>query len=90
MKPAHQTQAHKRHEHDDKHRVGVSDFVLLSDLTESAVVDNLKLRFEHDEIYTSIVDVLVAVNPYRPLPIYSESVIKQYRGSQIYDFPPHM
>lgn len=34
-----------------KKEIGVSDLTLLSKISNEAINDNLKLRFEHDEIY---------------------------------------
>ena len=36
-----------------KKEIGVSDLTLLSKISNEAINDNLKLRFEHDEIYVS-------------------------------------
>jgi myosin-1 len=38
-----------------KKEIGVSDLTLLSKISNEAINDNLKLRFEHDEIYVSII-----------------------------------
>ena len=37
-----------------ENNVGVSDAVLLDPLTEDAFIQNLKERFNHDQIYVSI------------------------------------
>lgn len=36
-----------------KKEIGVSDLTLLSKISNEAINENLKLRFEHDEIYVS-------------------------------------
>uniref|UniRef100_A0A670HZQ6 Myosin IB n=1 Tax=Podarcis muralis TaxID=64176 RepID=A0A670HZQ6_PODMU len=51
--------------------IGVGDMVLLEPLTEESFIDNLKQRFDHSEIYTYIGSVVISINPYRSLPIYS-------------------
>ncbi|GLH09492.1 Uncharacterized protein GBIM_14591 [Gryllus bimaculatus] len=72
-------------------RVGVQDFVLLEDFrSEPAFVDNLRRRFREDLIYTYIGQVLVSVNPYKPLPIYTAEAVKQYRGLHFYEAAPHI
>eukprot|EP01032_Pedospumella_encystans_P021093 gene21093-23935_t len=70
--------------------VGVEDMVLLPDIKDSGIVANLKLRLQSELIYTSIGHVLVACNPYKWLPIYSEDVMKRYTLQQRVDVPPHI
>ena len=48
-----------------KKQVGVSDLTLLSKVSNEAINENLKKRFEAGEIYTYIGHVLVSVNPFR-------------------------
>ena len=38
-----------------KKEIGVSDLTLLSKISNEAINDNLKLRFEHGEIYVRII-----------------------------------
>eukprot|EP00043_Microstomoeca_roanoka_P016108 m.163473 g.163473 ORF g.163473 m.163473 type:complete len:1510 (+) comp16391_c3_seq1:229-4758(+) len=47
------------------------DLAALASLTESTLVDALNQRFDVDRIYTYIGDILVAVNPFRPVDLYS-------------------
>ncbi|RLM00681.1 hypothetical protein CFD26_102581 [Aspergillus turcosus] len=73
-----------------KKEIGVSDLTLLSKISNEAINDNLKLRFEHDEIYTYIGHVLVSVNPFRDLGIYTDNVLESYRGKNRLEVPPHV
>eukprot|EP00124_Ichthyophonus_hoferi_P004253 Ihof_evm2s448 gene=Ihof_evmTU2s448 len=68
---------------------GVHDCVML-DRAPNAFYNNLKIRFEHDEIYTYIGDVLISVNPYKELPIYSTAIIHQYRNRELFENDPHI
>ena len=70
--------------------MGVSDLTLLSKVSNEAINDNLKKRFEHGEIYTYIGHVLVSVNPFRDLGIYTEQVLQSYRGRNRLEVPPHV
>eukprot|EP01104_Vermistella_antarctica_P007042 TRINITY_DN1777_c0_g1_i1.p1 TRINITY_DN1777_c0_g1~~TRINITY_DN1777_c0_g1_i1.p1 ORF type:complete len:946 (+),score=249.72 TRINITY_DN1777_c0_g1_i1:407-3244(+) len=69
---------------------GVSDLVMLTDISEKGVVDNLCLRLKEKDIYTFIGDVLISVNPYKMLPIYGPKVIPRYQGKFPYEVPPHV
>ncbi|XP_048583002.1 unconventional myosin-Ic-like isoform X2 [Nematostella vectensis] len=72
-------------------KVGVQDFVLLEDFkNEDAFLDNLRKRYESNLIYTYIGTVVVSINPYKNLPIYSKAVIEKYRGENLYELPPHI
>ncbi|RJE26934.1 hypothetical protein PHISCL_00741 [Aspergillus sclerotialis] len=73
-----------------KKEIGVSDLTLLSKISNEAINDNLKLRFEHDEIYTYIGHVLVSVNPFRDLGIYTDKVLDSYRGKNRLEVAPHV
>ncbi|MCJ1387433.1 class II myosin [Xylographa bjoerkii] len=73
-----------------KKEVGVSDLTLLSKISNEAINDNLKKRFENAEIYTYIGHVLVSVNPFRDLGIYTDQVLKSYRDKNRLEVPPHV
>ncbi|KAL9053984.1 MAG: hypothetical protein Q9206_003719 [Seirophora lacunosa] len=73
-----------------KKEVGVSDLTLLSKISNEAINDNLKKRFENAEIYTYIGHVLVSVNPFRDLGIYTDKVLDSYRGKNRLEMPPHV
>ncbi|XP_077651711.1 unconventional myosin-Ih isoform X1 [Urocitellus parryii] len=72
-------------------KVGVQDFVLLDAHTsESAFVDNLRKRFNENLIYTYIGTLLVSVNPYQELGIYTVSQMELYQGVSFFELPPHV
>lgn len=74
-----------------RERVGVQDFVLLEDYhSEAAFIDNLRKRFHENIIYTYIGNVLISVNPYKNLPIYTEEKIQQYYKKAFFEAPPHV
>ncbi|PWA26693.1 hypothetical protein CCH79_00000882, partial [Gambusia affinis] len=72
-------------------RVGIQDFVLLDAYTsESAFLDNLRKRFHENLIYTYIGALLVSVNPYKDLDIYSKKQMDTYMGVNFFELPPHI
>ncbi|KAM6294831.1 unconventional myosin-Va-like [Aegotheles albertisi] len=71
--------------------LGADDLVALSYLHEPAVLHSLRRRFlEAKAIYTYCGIILVAINPYKPLPIYEEEVIYAYSGREMGDMDPHI
>ncbi|XP_051786268.1 unconventional myosin-Ib isoform X9 [Erpetoichthys calabaricus] len=70
--------------------IGVGDMVLLEPLAEESFLENLKKRFDHNEIYTYIGSVVISVNPYRSLPIYSPEKVEEYRNRNFYELSPHI
>ncbi|KAI0023838.1 P-loop containing nucleoside triphosphate hydrolase protein [Xylariomycetidae sp. FL0641] len=73
-----------------KKEIGVSDLTLLSKVSNEAINENLKKRFEGREIYTYIGHVLVSVNPFRDLGIYTDQVLESYKGKNRLEMPPHV
>nr|XP_015213803.1 PREDICTED: unconventional myosin-Ib [Lepisosteus oculatus] len=70
--------------------IGVGDMVLLEPLTEESFIENLKKRFDHNEIYTYIGSVVISLNPYRSLPIYTADKVEEYRNRNFYELSPHI
>ncbi|XP_063069493.1 unconventional myosin-Ib isoform X2 [Engraulis encrasicolus] len=70
--------------------IGVGDMVLLEPLTEESFINNLKKRFDHNEIYTYIGSVVISMNPYKNLPIYTPDKVEEYRNRNFYELSPHI
>ncbi|KAK3767679.1 hypothetical protein RRG08_022713 [Elysia crispata] len=68
----------------------VENLALLEVLDEESIVEQLSLRYAQDEIYTYIGDILLAVNPFISLPIYSDELAKRYMHSRKTDNSPHI
>ncbi|GAA5911310.1 hypothetical protein JCM6882_002344 [Rhodosporidiobolus microsporus] len=69
---------------------GADDIADLTYLNEASVVHNLRVRYQRGEIYTYSGLFLVAVNPYRSLPIYTPQVVESYKGARRDQNAPHV
>ena len=59
----------------------VHDLITLSDLRAEALLHILRTRFGADTIYTAIGSILVSLNPFKPLPIFSDALLRRYLGA---------
>lgn len=68
------------------------DLCQLPDLTERTLLENLKARFEKDLIYTYVGSILIAVNPFKIIPIYQPHMNSLYQRTSncLSDLPPHI
>jgi myosin heavy subunit len=67
----------------------IEDLIAISDLNEMSILHLLRIRFKKDIIYTNISAILVSVNPFKMLPLYTPEMLDKYRnGSR--DLPPHV
>lgn len=69
---------------------GVDDMVLLTKISEEAIVENLRKRYMDDQIFTYIGPVLVSVNPFKQLPYFTNKQVDQYQSAASYENPPHI
>ena len=71
--------------------VGLQDMIYIDKFDIDAIHDNLKLRFEKDQIYTYIGSIIVSVNPYKVMrSLYTLRLVQQYIGQRIGTLPPHI
>ena len=70
----------------------VENMVLLNDLNEAALLHNVRKRFHKDIIYTNVGDILVCVNPFKALPLYTPQVLANFVAAKgdMSDLPPHI
>ncbi|XP_075681423.1 unconventional myosin-IXb isoform X2 [Rhinoderma darwinii] len=67
-----------------------NDLCNLPILTESAILGNLKVRFLKQKIYTYAGSILIAINPFKFLPIYNPKYVKMYDNHQLGKLEPHI
>ena len=65
----------------DHKRSGVDDMTLLSEIKESAIVENLRKRFNDDWIFTYIGPVLISVNPFKQMKYFTQREVDMYQGA---------
>ncbi|XP_030159621.1 unconventional myosin-IXb isoform X1 [Lynx canadensis] len=66
------------------------DLCNLPELTEENLLKNLRHRFLQQKIYTYAGSILVAVNPFKFLPIYNPKYVKMYENQQLGKLEPHV
>ncbi|XP_059481618.1 myosin-I heavy chain isoform X3 [Neocloeon triangulifer] len=76
--------------HGSRPEFGVPDMTMLSDIDEEGINKNLHVRYDRDQIYTYTGTILVAVNPYKELDIYSTESVFRYHGSKLGSLEPHV
>lgn len=70
------------------------DMASMTELNEATVLHNLRRRYQSNLIYTYSGLFLVAVNPWKDLPIYSDAIMSLYRSGRdtatTNTLPPHI
>jgi myosin heavy chain 6/7 len=66
------------------------DMSNLTFLNDASVLHNLRSRYGAMLIYTYSGLFCVVINPYKRLPIYTESVARMYMGKRRTEMPPHL
>lgn len=69
----------------------VDDNCALMFLNEATLLNNIRIRYDKDKIYTYVANILIAINPYVDIRnLYSSDVIKKYQGKSLGVLPPHV
>ncbi|XP_039203056.1 unconventional myosin-VIIb isoform X1 [Crotalus tigris] len=69
---------------------GVEDMIHLEEMNEAGMIHNLYIRYKENKIYTYTGSILVAINPYQVLPLYTMEQIQLYCNKRIGELPPHV
>lgn len=69
----------------------VDDNCALVTMNEATLLDNIRLRFMRNKIYTYVANILIAVNPYAQIEgLHSERALLDYQGKSLGALPPHV
>ncbi|XP_031750921.1 myosin-IIIb isoform X2 [Xenopus tropicalis] len=71
-------------------RIPGEDAALLAELTENKLLATLRDRYRDHRIYTYVGDILIAVNPFRDLPLYSPEISDIFSSRPLSSLPPHI
>ncbi|XP_077717373.1 unconventional myosin-VIIb isoform X4 [Canis aureus] len=69
---------------------GVDDMIRLGELNEAGMVHNLLIRYRQHKIYTYTGSILMAVNPFQVLPLYTLEQVQLYYNRHMGELPPHV
>nr|XP_046246548.1 unconventional myosin-IXb isoform X3 [Scatophagus argus] len=67
-----------------------ADLCNLPVLSEDSILNNLRTRFYKKKIYTYAGSILIAINPFKFLPIYNPKYVKMYENQQLGKLEPHI
>uniref|UniRef100_A0A8C9Z113 Myosin IXB n=1 Tax=Sander lucioperca TaxID=283035 RepID=A0A8C9Z113_SANLU len=67
-----------------------ADLCNLPVLNEDSILNNLRKRFYKKKIYTYAGSILIAINPFKFLPIYNPKYVKMYENHQLGKLEPHI
>ncbi|TRY98933.1 hypothetical protein DNTS_016988 [Danionella cerebrum] len=73
-----------------QHPQEYGDLCNLSELTEETILETLRHRFHKQKIYTFASNILIAVNPFKFLPIYNPRYVKMYENHTLGKLEPHI
>jgi len=69
----------------------VEDMVKMNYLNEPGVLENLKDRYQLDDIYTYTGTILIAINPFQNLAhLYGPQMMLEYKGVDLGELSPHV
>ncbi|XP_028826695.1 LOW QUALITY PROTEIN: myosin-IIIa [Denticeps clupeoides] len=68
----------------------VEDLATLEVLDENTVTEQLQKRYAKEHIYTYVGDILIAVNPFHHMDLYTPEDTKMYIGAKRTANPPHI
>jgi myosin heavy subunit len=73
----------------DLPRIEVQDLISLGNLNEHTMLETIRLRYAANLIYTWTGTILVSINPFVLLPIYTPEIVQKYLKNS-HSQPPHI
>ncbi|KAG7251350.1 hypothetical protein CRUP_003544 [Coryphaenoides rupestris] len=67
-----------------------ADLCGLPELSERTLLENLRVRFRQEQIYTYVGTILIVINPFKFLPIYNPKHVKMYDNHTLGEMEPHI
>ena len=65
--------------------------VSMEQISHGAILETLRKRYSRDEIYTNVSDIVIAVNPFQTLNIYTSEYVDKYaKAADTTDLEPHI
>ena len=58
----------------------MENMVKLNELNEPTILHSLRARYRRDDIYTYVGTILIAVNPFKLLPLYTPQIQDLYKS----------
>ena len=68
----------------------INDLVKLEQIDEPTIAYSLRERAKEGKIYTSVGNILISVNPFERLPLYTATVMEKYRTNDTDKLEPHV
>ncbi|VDN08123.1 unnamed protein product [Thelazia callipaeda] len=69
----------------------VDDNCSLTYLNDASVLHNCRLRYNREQFYTYVANILIVINPYKQIPgLYNASMIMRYKKQSLGTLPPHI
>ena len=66
------------------------DLVMLDVMSRPLIMYNLRERFKQNEIYTNVGNILISLNPYKWLPLYTPEKLHEYINKGNRKLSPHV
>ena len=68
----------------------ISNLISLNELSQNGILHNLRIRFLDDDIYTFVSSILISVNPFKMLEIFTPEKLEEYKEHGASGKPPHI